>query len=79
MEIEISRLTNIDRIAQEIERNAKAIAPEYGIAPSEAVLLLMKIVDMEDQNSVTPVHGINMRIKGMIQDAARNSQPSRDR
>ena len=74
MEIEISKLTNIDRIAREIKRNAEAIAPAHEMAPEDAVLLLMKIVDLEDQNSVTPVRGgINRLIKSMVQDAARNS------
>ncbi|MDE0552574.1 MAG: hypothetical protein OXI24_00030 [Candidatus Poribacteria bacterium] len=44
--------------------------PEDRKLDSEAaVKLIMEIVDLEDQNRIKAIHGINQKIKGMIKNA----------
>ena len=71
-------VSNFERILDEIRKEAHRIARTYGLKPESVVKLIMAIVDLEDRNRVKAVAGINQRVKGMIEDAARAGAPSED-
>ena len=64
-------VSNFERILVEIRKEANRVAPAYGLQPESVVGLIMDIVDLEDQHRVKARHGINQRVRGMIEDAAR--------
>ncbi len=66
-------VSNFERILIEIRKEANRVAPTYGLQPESVVDLIMSIVDLEDQHRVRAQHGINRRVKGMIEDAARST------
>ena len=63
-------VSNFERILAEIKKEAGRIAPNYQIDPESVVNLIMDIVDLEDQHRVKAQHGINSRIRRMIETAA---------
>ena len=71
-------VSNIERIYGEIRKEAHQIARDYGLEPEAVVTLIMGIVDLEDRNRVKAVAGINQKIKGMIETAARAGDRKED-
>ena len=71
-------VSNFERILDEIRKEAHRIARTYGLEPEAVVKLIMDIVDLEDRNRVKAVGGINQRVKGMIEDAARAGNARED-
>ena len=71
-------VSNFERILGEIRKGAHQIARDYGHEPETVVKLIMGIVDMEDKNRVRAVSGINQKVKGMIENAARACAPKED-
>lgn len=71
-------VSNFERILGEIRKGAHQIARDYGLEPEAVVKLIMDIVDLEDRNRVKAVAGINQKVKGMIETAARASDPKED-
>ena len=71
-------VSNFERILGEIRKGAHQIARDYGLEPEAVVKLIMGIVDMEDKNRVKAVAGINQKVKGMIENAARAGDAKED-
>ena len=69
-------VSNFERILVEIRKEANRIAPDYGLQSEDVVNLVMNIVDLEDQHRVKAQHGINQKVKGMIENAARSAGES---
>ena len=63
-------VSNFERILAEIRKEASQIAPNYRLDPESVVNLIMDIVDLEDQHRVKAQHGINRKIRQMIETAA---------
>lgn len=70
-------VSNFERILAEIRKEAGQIAPNYGLDPESVVSLIMEIVDLEDQHRVKAQHGINRKIRQMIETAANQSTEGR--
>ncbi len=66
-------VSNFERILVEIRKEANRVAPDYGLQPEEVVNLIMAIVDLEDQHRIKALHGINQKVRGMIENAARST------
>ena len=66
-------VSNFKRILVEIRKEASRVAPDYGLQPEDVVNLIMEIVDLEDQHRVRAQHGINQKVKGMIENAAQSA------
>ena len=71
-------VSNFERILGEIRKGAHQIARDYGLEPEAVVKVIMDIVDLEDRNRVKAVAGINQKIRGMIETAARAGDPKED-
>ena len=71
-------VSNFERILVEIRKEANRVAPTYGLQPESVVDLIMDIVDLEDQHRVRARHGINQRVRGMIETAARSPNRAED-
>lgn len=63
-------VSNFERILAEIRKEAAQTAPNYRLEPESVVNLIMDIVDLEDQHRVKAQHGINRKIRQMIETAA---------
>ena len=63
-------VSNFERILAEIRKEAGQTAPSYRLDPESVVNLIMDIVDLEDQHRVKAQHGINRKIRQMIETAA---------
>ena len=63
-------VSNFERILDEIKKEAGRIAPAYRLDPGSIVNLVMDIVDLQDQHRVKAQHGINRKIRQMIENAA---------
>ncbi len=63
-------VSNFERILTEIRKEAGQTAPSYHLDPDSVVKLIMDIVDLEDQHRVKAQHGINRKIRQMIETAA---------
>ena len=64
-------VSNFGRILDEIRKEAIRVAPTYGLQPEPVVKLIMDIVDLEDRHRVKAIAGVNQKVRGMIEDAAR--------
>ena len=71
-------VSNFERILGEIRKGAHQIARDYGLEPEAVVKLIMDIVDQEDRNRVKAVAGIDQKVRGMIENAARAGNPRED-
>ena len=71
-------VSNLNRILDEIRKEAHQIALPGELEPEVAVKLIMNIVELEDQNRVKAESRINQRVKGMIEDAARAGAATED-
>ena len=71
-------VSNFERILVEIRKGAHQIARDYGLEPEAVVKLIMDIVDQEDRNRVRAVAGIDQKVRGMIETAARAGHPKED-
>ena len=71
-------VSNFERILGEIRKGAHQMARDYGLEPEAVVTLIMEIVNLEDKNRVKAVAGINQKVKGMIETAARAGDPKED-
>ena len=63
-------VSNIDRIVEEIRREASLIAPKYKLESDRLVELIMEIVNTEDQHRIRAVSGVHQKAKNLIQDVA---------
>lgn len=64
------RLNNYDRLYREIRQAADLHARSLSIDPAELVELVMRIVDLEDQNRIKAVARIRQQVENMIETAA---------
>ena len=71
-------VSNFERILVEIKKEANRVAPTYGLQPDSVVDLIMNIVDLEDQHRVKARHGINQKVRGMIETAALAPEKAED-
>ena len=71
-------VSNFERILGEIRKGAHQIARDYGLEPEAVVKLIMDIVDQEDRHRVKAVAGIDQKVRGMIENAARAGNPKED-
>ncbi len=62
-------MNNIDRMVQEVRRFAAGPADE-GPAPEVLVEMLMRIVDLEDQNELKAVAAINKKVEEIVRNVA---------
>ena len=63
-------VSNFERILAEIRKEARRIASDYHLDPQSVVDLVMNIVDLEDQHRVKAQHGINRKVRQMVENAA---------
>ena len=63
-----SALSNIDRIAAEIQRHAEEIAQEHGVPAHDLTRLCLDIVDLEDQHRRKRNHRVRQMMKDKIQN-----------
>ena len=68
-------VSNFERIFDEIKIGAHQIARNYGLEPEAVVKLIMNIVNLEDENRVKAVAGIDQKVRAMIENAFRPSDP----
>ena len=66
-------VSNFERILDEIKKEANRVAPDHGLHPETVVDVIMNIVDLEDQHRLKAQHGINQKIKGLIETTAQSS------
>ena len=62
-------MNNIDRMVQEVKRFAVGPASD-GPVPEDLVKMLMRIVDLEDQNELKAVAAINKRVEDIVRTVA---------
>lgn len=62
-------VSNFDRIFQEIRRESERVAAEHAVQPGELTELVMEMVDVEDQHSLSPTT-VNKKFKTLIQNFA---------
>ena len=68
-------VNNFERVLEETRVEAEKIAKNCGLEPDEAVKLIMEIVNLEDQNRIRTVAGINKKVKAMIENVAKFNFP----
>ena len=71
-------VSNIDRICAEIKKEAGVVAPEYDLDTASLFALVMKIVDIEDQNRKGSVARINQTVENEIHQVAVSQINGRD-
>lgn len=71
-------VSNIDRICAEIKNEAEAVAPEYDLDAASLFALVMKIVDIEDQDRKGAVARINQIVENEIHQVALAQMNGRD-
>ncbi len=62
-------MNNIDRMVQEVRRFAVGSADD-GPVPEVLVEMLMRIVDLEDQNELKAVAAINKQVEEIVRNVA---------
>ena len=62
-------VSNYDRIAREIEREAERISLDNGLHSESLVELVMEIVDAEDRHRVKP-YSVDREISNLIANGA---------
>ena len=71
-------VSNFERIFDEIKIGAHQIARSYGLEPEAVVTLIMNIVNLEDENRVKAVAGIDQKVRVMIETSFQTRGPQED-